>query len=179
MRHPLPHNDRIDRCPRASRHGLGHLRGHLINAVYLLATEATMNSFARAQARWDNMQPDEDSGREEASRVWIENTAENLMRGCDLVIRRRYSAPIVVEYSAYLNAVQLYLNQRQIDGDDSEDWFAQMVIAAIGGGPVKTFGEALIGEGETSMGKLFDIAVALVEPHAEAGLQAEAEDSDL
>jgi hypothetical protein len=138
-----------------------------------------MNSFARAQARWDNMQPDDDSGREEAARVWIENTAENLMRGCDLVIRRRFSAPIMVEYSAYLNAVQLYLNQCQIDGDDSEDWFAQLVIAAISGGPVKTFGEALIGEGETSMGKLFDIAVALVEPHAEAGLQAEAEDSDL
>ncbi|WP_460044168.1 hypothetical protein [Pseudomonas sp. S2_H01] len=137
-----------------------------------------MNSFARAQARWDNMQPDEDSGHEEAARVWIENTAENLMRGCDLVIRRRFSAPIVVEYSAYLAAVQLHLNQRQIDGDDTEDWLAQLVIAAVTGGPVKTFGEALLGEGETSMGKLFDIAVALVEPYAEAGLQAEAEDLD-
>ncbi|SEQ27203.1 hypothetical protein SAMN03159444_01384 [Pseudomonas sp. NFACC02] len=138
-----------------------------------------MNSFARAQARWDNMQPDDDSGHEEAARVWIENTAENLMRGCDLVIRRRFSSPIVVEYSAYLNAVQLHLNQRQIDGEDNEDFFAQLVIAAITGGPVKTFGEALLGEGETSMGKLFDIAVALVEPHAEAGLQAEAEDAEL
>jgi hypothetical protein len=138
-----------------------------------------MNSFARAQARWDNMQPDEDSGHEEAARVWIENTAENLMRGCDLVIRRQYSAPIVVEYSAYLNAVQLHLNKRQEDGEDGEDWFAQMVIAAITGGPVKTFAGALLGEGETSMGKLFDIAVALVKPHAEAGLQAEAEDADL
>lgn len=138
-----------------------------------------MNSFARAQARWDNMQPDEDSGHEEAARVWIENTAENLMRGCDLVIRRRLSAPIVVEYSAYLNAVQLHLNQRQIDGEDTEDFFAQLVIAAVGGGPCKTFGEALLGEGNTSMGKLFDIAVSLVEQHAEAGLQAEAEDADL
>lgn len=138
-----------------------------------------MNSFARAQARWDNMQPDEDSGHEEAARVWTENTAENLMRGCDLVIRRQYSAPIVVEYSTYLAAVQLHLNQRQIDGEDTEDFFAQLVIAAITGGPVKTFGEALLGEGESPMGKLFDIAVALVEPHAEAGLQAEAEDGDL
>lgn len=138
-----------------------------------------MNSFARAQARWDNMLPDEESGREEAAHRWIEDTAENLMRGCDLVIRRRFSAPIVVEYSAYLAAVQLHLNQRQIDDEDTEDFFAQMVIAAITGGPVKTFGEALLGEGETSMGKLFDIAVSLVEPHAEAGLQAEAEDDEL
>lgn len=138
-----------------------------------------MNSFARAQARWDNMQPDDDSGHEEAARVWIENTAENLMRGCDLVIRRRSCSPIVVEYSTFLSKVQEHLNQRQIDGQDTEDSFAQMVIAAVGGGPVKTFGEALLGEGETSMGKLFDIAVALVEPHAEAGLQAEAEDADL
>jgi hypothetical protein len=138
-----------------------------------------MNSFARSQARWDNMQPDEDSGHEEAARVWIENTAENLMRGCDLVIRRRFSAPIVVEYSAYLAAVQQHLNQRQIDDEDPEDSFAQLVIAAVGGGPVKTFGEALLGEGKSSMGKLFDIAVSLVAPHAEAGLQAEAEDLDL
>jgi hypothetical protein len=138
-----------------------------------------MNSFARAQARWDNMQPDDDSGHEEAAHRWIEDTAENLMRGCDLVIRRQYSAPIVVEYSAYLAAVQQHLNQRQIDDEDPEDSFAQLVIAAVGGGPVKTFGEALLGEGETSMGKLFDIAVSLVEPHAEAGLEAEAEDADL
>jgi hypothetical protein len=138
-----------------------------------------MNSFARAQARWDNMQPDDDSGHEEAAHRWIEDTAENLMRGCDLVIRRRFSAPIVVGYSAYLAAVQLHLNQRQIDDEDPDDSFAQLVIAAVTGGPVKTFGEALLGEGESPMGKLFDIAVALVEPHAEAGLQAEAEDADL
>ena len=36
-----------------------------------------MNSFAREQARWDNMQQDEDSGHEEAARVWTENTGEN------------------------------------------------------------------------------------------------------
>lgn len=138
-----------------------------------------MNSFARAQARWDNMQPDDDSGHEEAAHRWIEDTAENLMRGCDLVIRRQYSAPIVVEYSAYLAAVQQHLNQRQIDDEDPEDSFAQLVIAAVGGGPVKTFAAALLGEGETPMGKLFDIAKALVEPHAEAGLEAEAEDADL
>ncbi|WP_062390875.1 hypothetical protein [Pseudomonas abietaniphila] len=138
-----------------------------------------MNSFARAQARWDNMQPDDDSGHEEAARVWIEDTAENLMRGCDLVIRRRLCSPIVVEYSTFLTEVQTHLNQRQIDDEDPDDFFAQLVIAAVGGAPAKTFALGLLGEGQTPMGKLFDIAVALVEPHAEAGLQAEAEDADL
>ncbi|RJX83461.1 hypothetical protein [Pseudomonas sp. LS-2] len=138
-----------------------------------------MNSFARAQARWDNMQPDDDSGREEATHRWIEDTAENLMRGCDLVIRRRLCSPIVVEYSTFLSKVQEHLNQRQIDGMDDEDFYAQLVIAAIGGAPAKTFALGLLGEGQTPMGKLFDIAVALVEPHAEAGLQAEAEDDEL
>jgi len=137
-----------------------------------------MNSFARAQTRWDNMQPDGDSGHEEAAHRWIEDTAENLTRGCDLVIRRRLCSPIVVEYSTFLSKVQEYLNQRQIDGLDDEDFFAQMVIAAVGGAPGKTLGLALLGEGESPMGKLFDIAVALVEPHAEAGLQAESEDAD-
>jgi hypothetical protein len=138
-----------------------------------------MNSLARAQARWDNLQPDDNSGFEEAAHRWIEDTAENLVRGCDLVIRRRHSAPIVVEYSAYLTKVQEHLNQRQIDDEDPEDCFAQLVIAAVGGAPAKAFAAALLGEGETPMGKLFDIAKALVEPHAEAGLQAEAEDADL
>ncbi|NBB11787.1 hypothetical protein [Pseudomonas sp. SLFW] len=138
-----------------------------------------MNSFARAQARWDNMQPDDDSGYEEAANRWIEDTAENLMRGCDMVIRRRFSSPIVVKYSAYLSAVQQHLNQRQIDGLDDEDFFAQLVIVSAGGAPGRTLAAALLGEGTTSMGKLFDIAVELVTPHAEAGLEAEAEDADL
>jgi hypothetical protein len=125
------------------------------------------------------MQPDEDSGREEAAHRWIEDTAENLMRGCDLVIRRRLCSPIVVEYSTFLSRVQEHLNQRQIDGMDDEDFYAQLVIAAIGGAPAKTFALGLLGEGQTRMGKLFDIAVALVEPHAKAGLEAEAEDADL
>ena len=175
----LPYIDRIDRCPRASRHRLGHLRGHLINAVNQLATEAAMNSSARAQARWDNMQPDDDSGFEEAANRWIEDTAENLMRGCDLVIRRRGSAPIVVEYSAYLAAVQLHLNQRQIDGLDDEDMFAQLVIAAAQGASAKSLARGVLGPSDHPQGKLFDIAVELVTPHAEAGLEAEAEDADL
>lgn len=138
-----------------------------------------MNSLAISQARWDNMQPDDHSGFEEAAHRWIEHTAENLVRGCDLVIRRRMSAPLVVEYATFLTRVQDYLNQRQIDGADDEDFFAQLVIAAFSGAPAKSLARSLLGEGETSMGKLFDIAVELVTPHAEAGLEAEAEDAEL
>ncbi len=138
-----------------------------------------MNSLARAQARWDNMQPEDDSGAKEAAHRWIEDAAENLVRGCDLVIRRRSSTPIVVGYASFLSKVQEHLNQRQIDGLDDEDFFAQLVIAAVSGAPAKTLGEALLGEGETSMGKLFDIAVELVSPHADAGIEAEAEDAEL
>jgi hypothetical protein len=101
------------------------------------------------------------------------------MRGCDLVIRRRLCSPIVVEYSTFLSDVQTHLNQRQIDDEDPDDFFAQLVIAALGGAPAKTFALGLLGPGQTPMGTLFDIAVALVEPHAEAGLEAEAEDADL
>lgn len=138
-----------------------------------------MNSFARAQARWDNMQPDDDSGFEEAANRWIEDTAENLVRGCDLVIRRRGSPPIVVEYSAFVGKVQEHLNQRQIDGLDDEDMFAQLVIAAAQGAPAKSLARGVLGPSDHPQGKLFDIAAELVTPHAEAGLEAEAEDADL
>jgi hypothetical protein len=138
-----------------------------------------MNSFARAQARWVNLLPDDDSGREEAVSRWIEDTAENLVRGCDLVIRRRMSAPIVVEYSAFLAMVQEHLNQRQSDGLDDEDMLAQVVIAAATGAPAKSMARHVLGPSSHPQGKLFEIAVELVTPHAEAGLEAEAEDADL
>jgi hypothetical protein len=125
------------------------------------------------------MQPDDDSGYEEAASRWIEDAAENLVRGCDLVIRRRFSSPIVVEYSAFLGKAQEHLNQRQIDGLDDDDWLAQLVIAAMGGASGKTFAQYLLGPCESPQGKLFDIAVEMVTPHAEAGLEAEAEDADL
>lgn len=138
-----------------------------------------MNALARSQARWDNMQPDDDSGFEEAVSSWIEDKAEQLVRGCDLVIRRRGQAPIVASYDAFLTKIQDHLNQRQIDGKDDEDIFAQVVIAAISGAPAKGTASRLLGHSEHPAGKLYEIATEMVEPHAEAGLQAQAEDDAL
>lgn len=137
-----------------------------------------MNSLALAQARWDNMQPEDDPGHEAAQR-WIHDSAENLVRGCDLVIRRSLSAPIVVGFSAFLTKVQDHLNQRQIDGLDDEDMFAQLVIAAAQGAPAKSLARGVLGPSDHPQGKLFEIAVEMVTPHAAAGLEAEAEDADL
>jgi len=138
-----------------------------------------MNSFARAQARWDSMEPDDDSGYEEAASRWIEDKAEQLVRGCDLIIQRRFSAPIVVSYDAFLTKVQDHLNQRQIDGKDDEEMFAQAVIAAVNGAPAKSMALRLLGHSDHPEGKLYEIAVEMVTPHAEAGLEAQAEDDDL
>jgi hypothetical protein len=136
-------------------------------------------ALARSQARWDNMQPDDDSGFEEAAARWIEDKAENLVRGCDLIIRRRGQVPIVVSYDAFLTKVQDHLNDRQIAGKDDEDMFAQVVIAAAGGAPAQGMARRLLGHSEHPDGKLYEIATEMVEPHAEAGLEAQAEDADL
>jgi len=138
-----------------------------------------MNSLARAQARWDSMEPDDDSGYEEAASRWVEDKAEQLVRGCDLIIRRPGQMPIVVSYDAFLAKVQDHLNDRQIAGKDDEDMFAQVVIAAVSGAPAQRMARLLLGHSDHPEGKLYEMAVELVKPHAEAGLEAQAEDEGL
>jgi hypothetical protein len=69
--------------------------------------------------------------------------------------------------------IQAQLNQRQIDGEDDEDLFAQLVIAAIKGGNVRGFAEKLLGPHD-----LQDIALKLVEPWFDLAVEQAREDVD-
>lgn len=131
-----------------------------------------MNALAAAQSRWDSMTPVDTSARDEAADNWSYNAAEQLVLGCDVVIRTRRQAK-VISYADFLGKIQAQLNQRQIDGEDKEDLFAQLVVAAIKGGNVKGFAEKLLGPRG-----LQDIALELVEPWFDLAMEQVAEDVD-
>ena len=131
-----------------------------------------MNALAAAQSHWDNMTPVDTSARDEAADNWSYNAAEQLVLGCDVVIRTRRQTK-VISYADFLSKIQTQLNQRQIEGEDDEDLFSQLVVAAIKGGNVKGFAEKLLGPHG-----LQDIALELVEPWFDLAMEQVAEDVD-
>ena len=78
-----------------------------------------------------------------------------------------------------VTAVQMHLIDRQIAGEDSEDWFAQLVVDAATGAPCKRVALRLLGESRHTHGMLFEIAEKLLEPLAHDALIAQAEDNEL
>ena len=129
-----------------------------------------MSALAAAQSRWDHMTPCDTSARDEAADDWSYNAAEQLVLGCDVVIRTRRQTK-VISYADFLGKVQAQLNQRQIDGEDDEDNFAQLVIAAMKGGNGRDFAQKLLGPKD-----LQDIALELVEPWFDLAMEQAAED---
>jgi hypothetical protein len=118
------------------------------------------------------MTPCDTSARDEAADDWSYNAAEQLVLGCDVVIRTRRQTK-VIGYAEFLGKIQTQLNQRQIDGEDNEDLFAQLVVAAIKGGNVRGFAEKLLGPHG-----LQDIALELVEPWFDLAVEQAREDVD-
>ncbi|KAB0509643.1 hypothetical protein [Pseudomonas moorei] len=131
-----------------------------------------MNALAAAQSRWDNITPVDTSSRDEAADEWAYNAAEQLVLGCDVVIRTRRQTKMI-SYADFLGNVQAQLNQRQIEGEDDEDNFAQLVIAALKGGTGKSFAEKLLGPHG-----LQEIALELVSPWFDLAMEQVAEDDD-
>lgn len=131
-----------------------------------------MNAFAAAQSRWDSMTPVDTSARDEAADEWAYNAAEQLVLGCDVVIRTRRQTK-VISYAEFLSKIQAQLNQRQIDGEDDEDNFAQLVMAALSGANGKDFAQKLLGPTGPQ-----DIALEMVEPWFDLAMEQAAEDLD-
>ncbi|APV42096.1 hypothetical protein PFAS1_23240 [Pseudomonas frederiksbergensis] len=137
-----------------------------------------MNALLKCQLRHDNAEPEDDSSYQEAVTRWIENNAEQLVLGCDVLFLRRHGHWQGVTQEQFIAKIQEHLVQRQIDGADDGDWFAQLVAAAYVGGNVKIFATNLLGPSGHVSGKIFEIAEALLEPYASDGLIADAEDDE-
>jgi hypothetical protein len=136
-----------------------------------------MNALQLAQERYDYAEPADDSAHQEALQRWIENAAEQLAMGADVVIRRRGWHVATVKYGDFLLRVQEHLTCR-LDQDDDLN-FAQLVIAAMGGVGRQSMARRLLGPTDHSLGVLHQIAQEMVRPHAEAGLEQDAEDAEL
>jgi hypothetical protein len=133
-----------------------------------------------AQQAHDHRLPfEDDEAADVAADAWLFDQAEVLVRGSDVVFQRRFRAPQGVPYSVFATAVQAHLNQRQIDGADDEDHFAQLVIDAAAGAPCKTAAALLLGESTHTHGKLYEIAESLLKPLVDDAIIAMAEDEDL
>ncbi|MEA9994576.1 hypothetical protein QN382_19945 [Pseudomonas sp. 10B1] len=137
-------------------------------------------TMQRAQEAYDHRLPPDDSDVAElAVNNWLFESAERLASGLDVLFRRRYRKQQGVTYAEFATAVQDHLNQRQKDGEDKEDWFAQLVIDVQRGAPCKTLAGFLLGKSNHSYGKLHEIAEELLKPLAKDGLTAQMEDGEL
>lgn len=110
---------------------------------------------------------------------WLIDAAESLIHGADIKFQRRFRRAQCVRHADFLTAVQMHLIDRQIAGEDSEDWFAQLVVDAANGTPCKGIALRLLGDSHHTHGMLFEIAEKLLKPLASDALIAQAEDSAL
>ncbi|KPB51344.1 putative prophage PSSB64-02, Orf48 [Pseudomonas coronafaciens pv. oryzae] len=114
-----------------------------------------------------------------AQRTWAESSADLLVvHGADIKFKRRGQPERSVTHAEYLTALQDHLNQRQIDGEDREDLFAQLVLGNFFGRASGSLAGYLIGT-QHPRGKLFEIAEGLLRPLAADGVIAQREDGEL
>lgn len=138
-----------------------------------------MGSFQSTQLRYDNAVPDDDSRREEALQEWIECYAEYLVGGGDVMIRGSFVSVQGVQQDEFVEKVAEHLRSLQEQEKDDLNALAVLLLTAQSGCSVKNMIEDIVGPSSHSRGKLYEIAEAMLEPYAEAGLKADAEDAML
>ena len=109
-------------------------------------------------------------------REWLESAAEQLVCGSDVEWKRRFGPLQKMTSAQYAEHLQLHLNQRQIDGLDDRDSFANLVLAVVVGSPAEalTHAKRLLGT-ESPVTELETIAADLLRPHAAEAVAAERE----
>lgn len=115
-------------------------------------------------------------------REWLENAAEHLVCGSDVTWKRRSGVGHTVTSADYAEHLQAHLNQRQIDGLDDRDAFANLVLAVVVGSPAEalTHAKHLLGS-NSPVTQLEAIAADFLRPHAANAVAAahEAAENDV
>lgn len=138
-----------------------------------------MSALQRAQWRYDNAEPEDASAADEAAQAWIEDKAEQLVGGVDVLVRARFGAPVGVSQGEFEAKVAEHLRALQEAEEDDLLAQARLLLQANAGGPVKNMVGDVVGPSDHPLGKLYEIAEAMLEPYARAGLEAAAEDDQL
>ncbi|CAI8983820.1 hypothetical protein [Pseudomonas chlororaphis] len=133
-----------------------------------------MSALRKAQLEHDNRMPPPVSEEDLAETEWLEANAERLLMGYRISWGYCPSERGEVTQADFAKAVQDHLNQRQIDGEDEQDAFGQLVINAMGfrsSGLLMDLAVYLLGK-KTA---LKDIALELLKPHAEKAVALDQE----
>jgi hypothetical protein len=141
-----------------------------------LILEATMNAALKICQAWHDAQLPPEVSETEEEREWLEYSAEQLVRGCDVTWKRRRGTPQKVTAAQYATYLQLYLNERQIDGLDDRDSFARLVLSVIVGSQSEavTHAKYLLGN-EQPRQCLEEIAAEFLRDHATDAVAAQRE----
>jgi len=109
-------------------------------------------------------------------REWLESAAEQLVCGSDVTWKRRFGPAQKVTKAQYAEHLQHHLNQRQIDGLDDRDSFANLVLAVVVGSSAEalTHAKHLLGT-DSPVTELEAIAADLLRPYAAEAVTAERE----
>ncbi|MFJ2480722.1 hypothetical protein ACIOWE_10630 [Pseudomonas sp. NPDC087598] len=109
-------------------------------------------------------------------REWLEGAAEQLVCGSDVEWKRRLGPVQKVTTAQYAEHLQHHLNQRQIDGLDDRDSFANLVLAVVVGSIAEalTHAKHLLGS-NSPVTRLEAIAAEFLRPHAANAIAAERE----
>lgn len=138
-----------------------------------------MSALRKAQWLYDNAEPEDNSVHQEAVNAWIEDKAEQLVGGADVLVRQRFGPPIGICQNQFVAKVADHLRELQESEKDDLNALALLLLQAATGGPVKNMIEEVLGSSDHSRGKLYEIAEDMLEQYAQAGVEADAEDAAL
>ena len=138
-----------------------------------------MSALRKAQWLYDNAEPVDDSAHQEAIQAWIEDKAEQLVGGADVLVRQRFGQPVGIRQDQFVAKVAEHLRALQEAEQDDLNALALLLLQAETGGPVKNMVGEVVGQSNHSRGKLYEIAESILEQYAQAGVEADAEDAEL
>lgn len=119
-----------------------------------------------------------ESAEEVARAEWLYNSAEDLLRGVDVKVQRRWHQARIVTVADLALAVDEHVNNRLADCKVNSPALGWLLLSADGRADKNAIAE-LLGPSDYPFGKLGEIAQALLEPLADDALIAQAEDSEL
>jgi len=149
--------------------------------LLLLATlEAIMTPSQLAQLKYERRAPPPvtETPQDSARTEWLYNAAEELLRGGSVTFQRRMRKPQGVTAEEFAVAVDEYVNNRLADSEVHTPALGWLLITTAIGNADKTAVAELLGNSDHPLGKLGEIAEALLQPIADDALIAKAEDDD-
>lgn len=141
-----------------------------------------MNAALIAQLNYENRQPPpvSESPRDMARAEWLYNAAEQLVKfRASVTFQRRMCAAQGVTMKQFALAVDEHANKRLADCNVGSPSLGILLIEAKCGIADKMSADELLGHSYHPLGKLGEIAEALLEPLVDDALIAKAEDDEL